>query len=108
MFSVRLFCVFLALPLAGCLGMASDAEIAAQKAELASKDDETCRSYGAKPGTDGYINCRVAQTQRRDAAENAAASAPVIINNVSSEPASYPNLRPIDYGPGPRCTSRGC
>jgi hypothetical protein len=34
--------------------------------EMAAKDDETCRNYGAKPGTDVYVQCRIAQDQRRD------------------------------------------
>ena len=106
--AVRLLTLILALPVAGCLGM-SEAEKAAQKAEFARKDDETCRSYGAKPGSDAYISCRVAQDQRRDAAENAAASAPVIVNNVNTtnDPPLYPKPAPIIYG-GPRCTARGC
>ena len=107
MHALRLLCLLLTLPLAGCLGIASEAEIAAKNAELAVKDDQTCRSYGAKPGSDVYVNCRVAQTQRRDAAENAETSGPIIVNNINSEPASYPKLTPIHPG-GPRCTSRGC
>jgi hypothetical protein len=105
---VRLLCLVLALPLAGCLGM-SEAETAAKKAELAAKDDEICRSYGAKPGSDVYVQCRVAQTQRRDAADNAAASAPVIVNNVNTtpQPPLYPTIQPMTM-PGPRCTARGC
>jgi hypothetical protein len=37
------------------------------KAEVEAKDDATCRGYGAKPGEPVYIQCRVAQDQRRDA-----------------------------------------
>ena len=36
--------------------------------EIAAADDSQCRSYGAKPGSDAYVNCRVAQqkiSQRR-------------------------------------------
>ena len=51
----------------------SRAEIAAKKAELAAKDDEVCRGYGARPGTDVYIKCRMAQQKARDDADNAAA-----------------------------------
>lgn len=29
------------------------------KADKAAADDQACQSYGAKPGTDAYINCRV-------------------------------------------------
>ncbi len=107
MYAVRLLCLFLALPLIGCLGQ-SEAEIAAKKAELAAKDDETCRSYSAKPGTDIYVQCRMSQQQSRDAAENA--PGPVVVNNninTSPQPPLYPTLQPI-INPGPRCTSRGC
>jgi hypothetical protein len=33
--------------------------------EIAAKDDKICQSYGAKPGTPEYINCRGQQDQRR-------------------------------------------
>ena len=29
------------------------------RAEKSATDDALCQSYGAKPGTDAYINCRV-------------------------------------------------
>jgi hypothetical protein len=96
----------LAIPLAGCM---TDQERMARNDTV---DDQTCRGYGAKPGSDVYVQCRVAQTQQRGAADNAAAiaaaaSGPVTVNNVSSSPPSYPTLQPI-INPGPRCTSRGC
>jgi len=31
----------------------------------AQQADAECRSYGAKPGTDAYVNCRVAVEQSR-------------------------------------------
>jgi len=103
--------LILLLPLAGCLGRQSEAEIAARKAEFARKDDEVCKSYGAKPGTDIYIQCRMAQAKARDDADNAAMmSTPVIVNNnvnTTNDPPLYPKLAPITFA-GPRCTSRGC
>lgn len=33
--------------------------IAAAKEVQAAKDDAQCRSYGATPGSDAYVNCRV-------------------------------------------------
>ena len=104
MHATRLLCLLLTLPLAGCLGGRSEAEIAAKKAELAAKDDEVCKGYGAKPGTDIYVQCRMAQQKGRDDADNAVAAAPVIVNNnTGSQPASYPTLQPI---PQPtRCQS---
>jgi hypothetical protein len=53
-------------------------------------DDQTCRGYGAKPGTDIYIQCRMQRQQSRDAGDSAIAAAavgaPAITN--SSVPAS--------------------
>lgn len=92
--AVRLLWLVLTIPLAGCLGM-SEAQIAAKKAELAAKDDEVCRSYGAKPGTDIYIQCRMAQQKARDDADNAVASAPVVVNNTTTSSPSTPALQPI-------------
>jgi hypothetical protein len=72
--SFRVLALSLALPLAGCFETPlipnafapSKEQIAARKQELAAKDDETCRSYGAKTGTDIYVQCRMAQEQRRE------------------------------------------
>jgi hypothetical protein len=33
-------------------------------AEQAASDDTQCQSYGAKPGTDPYIQCRVSLSQQ--------------------------------------------
>jgi hypothetical protein len=33
--------------------------------QVAAKDDTICRSYGAKPGTDVYIQCRMSVAQQR-------------------------------------------
>ncbi|MBN8991644.1 MAG: hypothetical protein J0H42_25685 [Rhizobiales bacterium] len=103
--NVHGLCVLLTLPLVGCLGLESEAQIAARKAELAAKDDEVCKSYGAKPGSDIYVQCRMAQAKRRDDADNAAASAPVIVNNNTSSEPSYPKLQPIQQPV--RCQSMG-
>jgi hypothetical protein len=60
---LRILLVILAsLPLCGCL-------TAQQMAENQRKDDDTnCRSMGGIPGTDAYMNCRMAMMQRRDVA----------------------------------------
>src|ERR1700730_5222230 len=34
--------------------------------QRAAGDDQTCKSYGAKPGSDVYVQCRLAQQARRD------------------------------------------
>ena len=86
--AVRLLClVLLALALVGCLGM-SRAEIAAKKAELAAKDDEVYRGYGARPGTDVYIKCRMAQQKARDdaAAMSQPARIPTATDNKRDRP----------------------
>lgn len=60
--------VLAALMLSGCGGnQPGRGELFASKAEIDAKDDATCRQYGAKPGEPVYIQCRVAQDQRRDA-----------------------------------------
>ena len=60
--------VFAALLLAGCTSsQPGRGEMFASKAEIDAKDDAACRGYGAKPGEPAYIQCRVAQDQRRDA-----------------------------------------
>ena len=33
--------------------------------EIAAADDARCRNYGAKPGSDAYISCRVSQQKIR-------------------------------------------
>jgi hypothetical protein len=62
----------LTLPLAGCFettanSPVSNEQLAARKQELAAKDDETCKGYGAKPGTDPYVQCRIKLDQGRTA-----------------------------------------
>ena len=109
--------LLLVWPLAGCQTdgplipnpfAPSKEELAAKKAELDAKDDETCRGFGAKPGTDIYIQCRMSEAQRRTTAESA--PGPVVVNNnVNStpQPPLYPTIQPMNI-PGPRCTSRCC
>jgi hypothetical protein len=61
--------LLLACALSGCAGnnQPGRGELFASKAEVDAKDDATCRGYGAKPGEPVYIQCRVAQDERRDA-----------------------------------------
>jgi hypothetical protein len=44
------------LTLSGCMTAQERAEQA--QAKNASQDDQSCRSYGAAPGTPAYITCR--------------------------------------------------
>ena len=70
---VGMLAVLLTLPLAGCFGTAanstpppmSNEQLAAKKQELAAKDDETCKGYGAKPGSEPYVQCRMKLDQGR-------------------------------------------
>jgi hypothetical protein len=60
--------LMLAFALSGCMtDQPGRGELFASKAEIDAKDDAICRQYGAKPGEPVYIQCRVAQDQRRDA-----------------------------------------
>jgi hypothetical protein len=60
--------LMLAIALASCGGnQPGRGELFASKAEIDAKDDAACRGYGAKPGEPVYIQCRLAQDQRRDA-----------------------------------------
>ena len=71
MHTLRLSVFLLSLPLAGCFGTAnsappiSDEQMAAKKQELAAKDDETCKGYGARPGSEPYVQCRMKLDQSR-------------------------------------------
>jgi hypothetical protein len=49
-------------------GCVTDEEAASQQAV---SDDAKCQSYGAKPGTDPYIQCRVALGQQQMQADQA-------------------------------------
>jgi hypothetical protein len=96
--------LLLAVPLVGC--QTDQEQMAAFKARADAVDDQTCRGYGAKPGTDIYIQCRMQRQQSRDAGDSAiaaaAASAPVINNPVPASDA--PAIRPMVI-PQTRCQS---
>jgi hypothetical protein len=70
-----LLALSLALPLAACMEYTTQQE-AAYRQRIAASDDAICRSYGAKPGTDIYVQCRMAQAQQRATAEQAAYNTP--------------------------------
>jgi hypothetical protein len=51
---------------ARAVGLAETPEaVNARQRELAALDDAKCRSYGATPGTDMYVQCRMALDQQR-------------------------------------------
>jgi hypothetical protein len=70
---MRNFGIFtLALTLASTLGACANnqpgrGELLSSTGDLDAKDDAICRRYGARPGEPAYVQCRVAQDQRRDA-----------------------------------------
>lgn len=103
--TVRLLALLLlAAPLVGC--QTNQERMAEFKARNDALDDQTCRGYGAKPGTDIYIQCRMQRQQSRDAADNAAMISqpqPVIVNNTTTSAPSTPMLQPI--APPTRCQS---
>lgn len=67
----RALLALVAAAAAACAGCASHAEIA-------DADDSRCRSYGAAPGSDAYVQCRMTQDARRDAMRRAILSSPPV------------------------------
>jgi hypothetical protein len=58
----------LALTLSACANnQPGRGELLSSNSDIDGKDDAICRKYGARPGEPAYIQCRVAQDQRRDA-----------------------------------------
>ena len=66
-----------AVALAGCANSEAAKRAAAQAAFQAEikADDAECQSYGAKPDSDGYAQCRLAIDVRKANAEAAAQAA---------------------------------
>ncbi len=58
--------------------------------QLAASDDAQCRSYGAQPGTDTYVQCRMSINQQRQQARTAMAA-------ILSRPAPAPVPAPQPY-----------
>jgi hypothetical protein len=105
--------VGLCVALGGCfetpfLGPSKD-ELTARQQAVAAKDDEVCRGYGAKPGTDIYVQCRMAQAQHRDAGDNG--SGVTVVNSGApgglaavprSDAPRLPNCYPVSMAGGVR------
>jgi hypothetical protein len=53
------------------------ATAAAQARQIAANDDARCQSYGAKPGSDAYVSCRMNIDNQRNA--NAHAADPAVM-----------------------------
>jgi hypothetical protein len=58
----RVFVLLSLISLAGCIATTSPQDLARQ-------DDAVCRSYGAAPGTDAYVNCRSQRDNTRQQGE---------------------------------------
>jgi hypothetical protein len=69
--------VIAAAELAGCANSEAAKRAAAQAAFQAEirADDAECQAYGAKPGSDAYVQCRLAIDVRKANAEAAAEAA---------------------------------
>jgi hypothetical protein len=69
--------VIAAVGLASCANSESAKRAAAQAAFQAEikADDAECQSYGAKPGSDAYVQCRLAIDVRKANAQAAADAA---------------------------------
>jgi hypothetical protein len=94
--ATRFWVVLLAVPLAGCFEATSRPGLGEgfmSKEEIAAKDDTICKGYGAQPGSEAYIQCRVSQDQRRDAVRNAPSDPINPPPNVAGTP-PMPNILP--------------
>lgn len=84
----------LSLLCSGCLTTEEQAE------QAAAADDASCQSYGAKRGTDLYIQCRMQKDQQRQANRAAVAAA------IASQPAPQPYYAPVPMLPPPPVVTR--
>lgn len=95
--TLRLAVLLIALPSAGCFETTSRppglGEAFMSKEQLATKDDAICQGYGAKPGSDVYVQCRATQDQRRDAVRNSP-DAPINPAPVAAGAQPLPNTLP--------------
>jgi hypothetical protein len=66
-----------ALIAAAALALAGCQTIEERRAQIASEDDAACRSYGARPGSATYVQCRT--DLRRVRATEEAARRPVVV-----------------------------
>ncbi|PJG56618.1 hypothetical protein CVM73_03450 [Bradyrhizobium forestalis] len=74
-------------------------------AERNAKDDQKCQGYGARPGTDAYVNCRAQLDSARTTAraiDNATPAQTTVVVRSPDVPTPMPSTVP-----GQRCTSRG-
>jgi hypothetical protein len=73
----------IALIAAAALALAGCQTIEERRTQIASEDDAACRSYGARPGSAVYVQCRTNLSQVRATEE--AARRPVIVQRLGVE-----------------------
>lgn len=93
--------VLMSMVVAGCASLAGPTP-----EQIAAAQDAECRSYGAKPGTDAYVDCRMRLVQMEQQRRTALATA--IISRPRPEPymVVVPTPAPITTTPRINCTSR--
>jgi hypothetical protein len=67
---IRAIAFALCFPLGGCAQYYAE-----QAAEAATSDDAQCSSYGARPGSDAYVQCRMNLDNQRQINRRAAVGA---------------------------------
>jgi hypothetical protein len=83
-----------AFSLAGCM---TAAEQQTEARAVAMRDDSTCRGYGAKPGSQVYVQCRMnisnqrGAAERQEAANDTAIGTALILNPPFSQRGCLPN-----------------
>jgi hypothetical protein len=80
--------------LVGCAGSPVGDAIAGPE-RLAARDDATCQSYGAAPGSDAYAQCRMMTANNRHAGHQAAYNRAAVGMAMASQPAPAP--QPVQW-----------
>ena len=57
--------IIAAAGLAGCMPVRGTGEAFMSENEIQAKDDATCRGYGAMPGSQPYVACRLSLRSNR-------------------------------------------
>jgi hypothetical protein len=93
--AMKLFAaLFASACLVGCAGSPVGDAIAGPE-RLAVRDDATCQSYGAAPGSDAYAQCRMMTANNRHAGHQAAYNRAAIGMAMASQPA--PVAQPVQW-----------
>lgn len=87
--------------------------LAVAEGHQASNDDAECQSFGAQPGTDPYINCRIQlrkiaadqQTQSADQKQRAAQAFFLNLQNQQQKAYVMPVQQPVALPKQTHCTS---